>query len=216
MARSTAALTLAAALLLTAPAQADTYLLDNARHHIGDGLFAPWSADAKRLKLQSMGAKYAIAFCLTKPSRLQVVMAQVLGVEQTEAGARWLTVPLSMGASLPYVVARESCCGAQVALRPLTEEGLEAPVELGRLRPKHNHQGFSSDWTSLLAGGPYILTIESQPVPHTVPGDLDDIEFIGLGVATEEDEAAVWPMGRALIYRQRVPLDAIPPLPCPP
>lgn len=210
------ALALAAACLGATPASSATYLLDNARHHIGDGLFAPWSADAKRLRLQTMGDKYAVALCLTGPSRLQVAVAQVMGIEPSRTEAEWLSVPLSMGVTLPYLLARQECCGATLALRPIAEEGLGPPMELGRLRPEHNHRGFLSTWSPHLEAGPYLLSIESRPVPYTVPGDLDDIEFIGLGVTTESAEAAVWPMGRALIYRQRVPLDALAPLPCPP
>lgn len=203
------------ALLGAAQAGATTYLLDNGRQHIGDGLFAPWSADGKRLHQPTQGPKYAMAFCLTRPSRLQVVIAQVLGIEEGNSEGRWASVPLSFGLTLPYALVREDCCGANLALRPLAKDGLGEPIALGRLRPKHNHSGFRSAWTPQLAGGPYLLTVETRPIPWTVPGDLDDIEFIGLGVATEES-AVVLPMGRALIYRQRVPLDAIPPLPCPP
>lgn len=207
---------LSVALMASAPAGAATYLLDNGRQHIGDGLFAPWSADGKRLSQPTIGSKYAVAFCLTKPSRLQVVMAQVLGIEEAKAEGEWISVPLSLGLALPYVLAKENCCGAALALRPLVKDGLGAPIALSRLRPEHNHRGFRSAWSPRLADGPYLLTIESQPIPWTVPGDLDDLEFIGLGVATKEPAAAVLPMGRALIYRHRVPLDAIPPSPCPP
>ncbi|MFQ6672313.1 MAG: hypothetical protein ACE5KY_03355 [Candidatus Tectimicrobiota bacterium] len=199
-----------------APARAAVYLLDNARHHIGDGLFAPWSADARMLHLPTIGPKYAVAFCLTVPSQLQVVVANVMGVEKGKSEGDWLAVPLSMGLALPQMMARAECCGAAVALRTIGPEGPGAPIGLGRLRPEHNHQGFHSPWTRRLAAGPYLLTIESRPIPWTVPGDLDDLEFIGIGVAAQEAGAAVWPMGRAIIYRDRIPLDAVPPLPCPP
>ncbi len=199
-----------------APARADIHLLDNARHHIGDGLFAPWSTDAHRLKLSTIGPKYAVAFCLTAPSRLKVVLASVMGIEQGRSEGDWLALPLSGGLALPYLMEKAECCGAALSLRTIGPEGFGTPITIGRLRPEHNHRGFHSPWTRRLAAGPLLLTIESRPIPWTVPGDLDDLEFIGLGVGVEEADADVWPMGRAMIYRERIPLDAIPPLPCPP
>ena len=88
-----------------APARADIYLLDNARHHIGDGLFAPWSTDAHRLKLSTIGPKYAVAFCLTAPSRLKVVLASVMGIEQGRSEGDWLALHsvLAAGPSVPVV-----------------------------------------------------------------------------------------------------------------
>lgn len=199
-----------------APARAAVYLLDNSPHHIGDGLFAPWSADARRLRLPTIGPKYAVAFCLTAPSSLKVVVANVLGIERGKSEGELLARPRSPGLALPYIMAKADCCGASMALRPIGPEGPGAPFAIGRLRHEHNHRGFGSRWTHRLEAGPYILTIESQPIPWTVPGDLDDLEFVGLGVAAKEAGAAVTPMGRAVIYRDRIPLDILPPLPCPP
>ncbi len=213
--RASVAVLLAVHLWVT-PARAETYLLDNARHHIGDGLFAPWSADAQQLHLPTIGPKYAIAFCLTAPSQLEVVMADVAGIEKGSSDSDWLALLFSMGLALPYLVARDECCGAELAMQSISPEGLGTPIAIGRLRPEHNHRGFRSPTTRRLAAGPYILTIVSRPIPWTVPGDLDDLEFVGLGVATEESDAAVWPMGEAMIYRDDIPIDEVPPLPCPP
>jgi hypothetical protein len=198
------------------PAWADIFLLDNARHHIGDGLYAPWSADAKQLKLSTIGPKYAVAFCLTAPSRLKVVVASVVGIEQGKSEGDWLALPLSGGLALPYLMEKTECCGAAVYLRTVGPGGPGAPIAVGRLRPEHNHRGYHSGWTRRLAAGPLLLTIESRPIPWTVPGDMDDLEFVGIGVGVDEAGADVWPMGRAMIYRERIPLDAVPPLPCPP